>query len=80
LRRTCPPLRHGSFDVLHADEAVLAVRRMHEGKAVLAVLNMSDQTCPWPEGLPPHAAVLVAENGAAPGAPAYAALIVEEPA
>jgi alpha-glucosidase len=42
---------------------------------------------PWPEGLPPHAAVphtavLVAENGAAPGAPlpAYAALIVEEPA
>jgi alpha-glucosidase len=79
LRRETPALRHGSFDVLHADAALLVARRRHEGSAVLVVINMSNQAVAWPVEIAAEGTVLVAENDASLGyLPPFAALIVQE--
>lgn len=42
LRKRHPALRVGALDVLLADRDVLMLKRSHEGDAVLAVFNLSD--------------------------------------
>ncbi len=39
LRRVHPAMRVGSFDTLHADDALLVLRRQHAGDSVLAAFN-----------------------------------------
>ena len=79
LRRENPALRHGSFDVLHADAALLVARRRFGGQSLLVLVNMSNQPVAWPQDVPQEGTALVAENDASLGTlPGFAALIVEE--
>jgi len=79
LRRENPALRHGSFDVLHADAALLVARRRFGGQSLLVLVNMSNQPVAWPQDVPQDGIALVAENDASLGTlPGFAALIVEE--
>ena len=79
LRRENPALRHGSFDVLHADAALLVARRRFGGQSLLVLVNMSNQPVAWPQDVPQEGTALVAENDASLGTlPNFAALIVEE--
>jgi alpha-glucosidase len=79
LRRENPALRHGSFEVLHADAALLVARRRFGGQSLLVLVNMSNQPVAWPQDVPQEGTALVAENDASLGTlPGFAALIVEE--
>jgi alpha-glucosidase len=79
LRRENPALRHGSFEVLHADAALLVARRRFGGQSLLVLVNMSNQPVAWPQDVPQEGTALVAENDASLGTlPNFAALIVEE--
>lgn len=79
LRRDHPALRLGTFELLHADDRVLAFRRRHEGRSVLCLFNMSDQSAPWPVNAP-GGAVLECANKTSPGSelPPFGAIMVEE--
>ncbi len=54
LRRAHPALRLGAFETLHADDALLVIRREHRGSAVLAAFNLGAEAAghalpePWP--------------------------------
>ncbi|MBX9643101.1 MAG: DUF3459 domain-containing protein, partial [Novosphingobium sp.] len=80
LRRAHPALREGSFEVLHAGEALLAVRRVAQGQTVLCLFNLSGQACAWPEGIGAGGQALAAVNAAQPGQqlPPFGALLLEE--
>lgn len=67
LRRANPALRYGDFAVLHADENVLAIRRVAGNQAIAAVLNLSAAPIVWPEALKLNGAIVAAVNGASIG-------------
>lgn len=81
LRRSCPALRWGSYEVLRADDAVLAVRRRHGGQSLVCLFNFTPTAL---AGLPvdlPGGTVLAAVNGADGQLfPPYGALVIEEKA
>ena len=78
LRSDSPALRQGECVVLHADDAVLVLRRRHMGQVIDCVFNLSERLCPWPAATV-AGRVLAAVNGARVGAelPAYAAVMIE---
>jgi alpha-glucosidase len=81
LRREHPALRRGGADVLHADHAVLALRRTADGRAVLALFNFSAEVADWPLASNLTGTVLAAVNGAEIGMlPPFGALLIEEKA
>ncbi len=81
LRRANPALRHGRAEVLYADHAVLALRRVAEGRAVLALFNLSENAADWPLPQGQNGTVLAAVGGAEPGKlPPFGALLIEEKA
>ncbi|WP_159978300.1 MULTISPECIES: alpha-amylase family glycosyl hydrolase [unclassified Novosphingobium] len=67
LRSDSAPLRRGSCDVLVADETRLVLRRIAEGKSVLAAFNMGADAAAWPTEIAASGRVLAAVNGADPG-------------
>jgi len=48
LRRAEPALNCGTYSRLHADGAVLAYRRAHEGRSLAVALNFTDEPQPLP--------------------------------
>jgi len=77
LRRAHPALRTGTFDLLVADEAVLAFRRREGDDDLTCVFNLSAQGIAMPTGLAVGGEVVIAVNGAsAQHLPAYAAIII----
>lgn len=79
LRRDTPALRLGTFEVLRADDSVLAVRRRHDGTCVLGVFNLSPGPAAWPAEVDIHGSVLFAVNGADRGElPGYGAILLTE--
>jgi alpha-glucosidase len=79
LRKDNPALKHGSLDVLVADEQRLLFRRRANGQSLLCLFNLSAQAAEWPAEVAATNHVLAAVNGAAPGTlPAYGALMIEE--
>lgn len=79
LRRAYPALRVGSFDVLHADESVLVVRRATAAQFVTGVFNLSPVAALWPGLAGLEGAELMAVNGAAPGVlPPFGGLLIEQ--
>lgn len=48
LRRAEPALSRGSYTGLHADDAVLAYARDHEGRRLIVALNLGDRPQPLP--------------------------------
>ncbi|MBS0254037.1 MAG: DUF3459 domain-containing protein [Proteobacteria bacterium] len=75
LRRAHPALRHGTLEVVHADAAVVALRRRAQGETVEAVLNLASYPVPLPVGLG-RGRVLARTGGAdATTLPPYAALL-----
>ena len=67
LRRTSAPLSRGSCDVLVADETRLVLRRIAEGKSVLAAFNMGADAAAWPAEIAKSGRILAAVNAAEPG-------------
>lgn len=81
LRRQHPALRLGSFTVVHADDNLLIVRRLHERQSLVALFNLSALAVAWPDKLALEGDVLVSVNGAKPGdLPAFGALLIAESA
>lgn len=79
LRKECPALRLGGFEVLLADEARLVVRREAEGEVVHVAINMSASIADWPAPMPKTGTVMIAINKAEFGQlPPFAAMIVRE--
>ncbi|NML94825.1 alpha-amylase family glycosyl hydrolase [Novosphingobium olei] len=79
LRRANPALRWGDFTVVHADDAVLAVRRKYGEQSLVGVFNMGAQPRAVPAGLTGGGNELASVNGATlEQLPAFAALLVEE--
>lgn len=80
LRHANPALRHGSSQIVHRDDALVAFAREAEGQRLTCLFNLSDKACPWPGAVPLGRRVLSMLNGAEPGLPLppYGALIIEE--
>ncbi len=79
LRRAHPALRWGSYDVLRADEAVLAVRRTFQGQSLLCLFNFTAGTMAAAALPPGPGRMLAAVNGAGPeGLPPFGAMLIEE--
>ena len=79
LRKANPALRHGSLDIMLADEQRLLFRRRANGQSLLCLFNLSSTPAPWPEEIAATNRIVTAVNGATPGAlPAYGALMIEE--
>ncbi|MEO0032674.1 MAG: hypothetical protein RIS94_2432 [Pseudomonadota bacterium] len=79
LRRQIPALRLGDFTVTHANDALLAIRRVHGGNVIAGVFNLSAAPVSVPAGLVRTGKELVSVNGATIGQlPPFAALLVEE--
>jgi alpha-glucosidase len=79
LRHAHPALREGAFELLHADDAVLAFRRATDRQSLVCVFNLSAKAADWPAGLSAGGAPIAAANGGEPGLlPAYAAMLFEE--
>ncbi|MCW1383466.1 alpha-amylase family glycosyl hydrolase [Novosphingobium sp. KCTC 2891] len=78
LRKDSSALRLGSFTVLHAGETVLALRREHEGRQVIGVINMGASAAKWPAGIPETGKEMVSVNDAAIGSlPPFGAVLFE---
>ncbi len=79
LRRACPALRWGSYDVLRADDAVLAVRRTFQGQSLLCLFNFTAETIAA-AALPAESGrMMIVVNGAGPqGLPPFGAMLIEE--
>lgn len=80
VRRAHPALREGSFEVLHAGEALLVVRRSAHDQVVLCLFNLGAEACAWPPEIGASGQVLAAVNGAVPGQqlPPFGATLFEE--
>lgn len=79
LRRANPALRCGDVEVLHADDAVLALRRCADGQAVLALFNLSPAEADWPLPAGIGGTKLASVGGAEIGKlPPFGALLIEE--
>ena len=81
LRRDHAALRAGSFDVLHANECSLAVRRRSGSQSVIGLFNFTGDAIAWPAIGDVSGRILAAVNGADIGTlPPYGALLIEEKA
>ncbi|MES2174332.1 MAG: alpha-amylase family glycosyl hydrolase [Pseudomonadota bacterium] len=79
LRKANPALRHGSLEILIADDQRLLFRRTAYGQSLLCLFNLSAELAAWPEAIAPTNKLLSAVNGATPGTlPPFGALIIEE--
>ncbi|MBN8484641.1 MAG: DUF3459 domain-containing protein [Sphingomonadales bacterium] len=79
LRRGQPALRWGSYDVLLADDAVLAVRRTFQGQSLLCLFNFTPDTVAAAALPAPAGRMLASVNGAGPeGLPPFGAMLIEE--
>jgi alpha-glucosidase len=79
LRKANPALRHGSLEILVADEQRLLFRRQADGRSLLCLFNLSGEPAAWPEEIGPTNKLLAAVNGATPGIlPPFGALMIEE--
>ncbi|MBC7490913.1 MAG: DUF3459 domain-containing protein, partial [Novosphingobium sp.] len=78
LRRVHPALRHGAFDLLHADGAVLAFARSTAKQGLVCVFNLAPEAVSWPAGLAKAGRTIASANCGEPGRlPAYAAVVFE---
>ena len=79
LRRENDALRLGSFQVLHADECLLAIRRVSGEQSIAGLFNLSSVPVVWPQGLVRDGKELASVNGATVGQlPPFGALLIEE--
>ncbi|MDE2410480.1 MAG: DUF3459 domain-containing protein [Sphingomonadales bacterium] len=80
LRRSHAALREGGVEVLHADAAVLILRRSGQHQAAMCLFNLSDKAQPWPTEIVARGTTLAAVNGADANhtLPPFGALIIEE--
>jgi alpha-glucosidase len=79
LRKAHPALRHGSLDILLADDQRLLFRRTAGDQSILCLFNLSSEVAEWPGDIAPTTAILAAVNGAASGMlPPYGAVLIEE--
>ena len=79
LRRENDALRLGSFEVLHADECLLAIRRVSGEQSIAGLFNLSSVPVVWPQGLVRDGKELASVNGATVGQlPPFGALLIEE--
>ncbi|WP_240946591.1 alpha-amylase family glycosyl hydrolase [Novosphingobium sp. ERW19] len=79
LRRENDAMRLGSFEVLHADECLLAIRRVSGGQSIVGLFNLSSVPVVWPQGLVRDGKELASVNGATVGQlPPFGALLIEE--
>ena len=80
LRNRHPALRGGALEVVHADEAVLVLRRSAGAESISAVFNLSGESQPWPKEVPAAGRAIAAINAAAPGErlPSFGVLFLEE--
>lgn len=79
LRRDNEALRLGSFEVLHADECLLAIRRVSGEQSIAGLFNLSSVPVVWPQGLVRDGKELASVNGASVGQlPPFGALLIEE--
>lgn len=78
LRRSCPALRLGSFDVAHVDERLLVVQRVFGSQTITGLFNLSAQASDWPETVATGGIPIVAVNGAIPGLlPPFGGLLID---
>lgn len=81
LRRGHQALRAGSFEVLHADDFSLAVRRRINNLSVVCLFNFTGDAIAWPDIGAVNGHVLTAVNGAKIGTlPPFGAVLIEEKA
>ena len=79
LRRNNPALRVGRFEVLHADECLLAIRRTSGKQSIAGLFNLSSHPAVWPEGLVREGSEIASVNGAGKGQlPPFGAVLIEE--
>ena len=79
LRKAHPALRHGSLDILLADDQRLLFRRTAGDQSILCLFNLSNEVAEWPGDIAPTNAILAAVNGATPGTlPPYGAVLIQE--
>lgn len=79
LRKANAPLRHGSMEVLLADESRLLFRRTEGAERIMCLFNLSDSPVAWPEERAAEGTVLFATNGATIGTlPAYGVIFIRE--
>ncbi|MFN3469616.1 MAG: alpha-amylase family glycosyl hydrolase [Novosphingobium sp.] len=79
LRRANPALRIGSFDVLHADECLLVIRRISGKQSIAGLFNLASVPVAWPQDPALDGQELASVNGAAIGRlPPFGALLIEE--
>ena len=78
LRRSHPALRLGDFELLHADDAVLAFGRKTPDQSLVCVFNLSPHAAVWPAGLArPSRAIASANDSEIGHLPAYGALLFD---
>ncbi|MEP7222192.1 MAG: alpha-glucosidase family protein [Novosphingobium sp.] len=77
LRRAHPALRTGSFELLHADDAVLAFRRSEEDDVLTCVFNLSPDEVVLPAGRLDGGIVISVNDGTVVRLPGYGAVIVK---
>ena len=78
LRRSHSALRLGTFELLHADAAVLAFGRSAPDQLLVCVFNLSPQAAAWPAGVPRTGRVIASANGGEVGRiPAYGAVLFD---
>lgn len=79
LRRDNPALRLGTFEVLHADECLLAIRRVSGEQSIAGLFNLSSVPVVWPQELVRDGKQIASVNGANVGQlPPFGALLIEE--
>ncbi|MBF9149938.1 alpha-amylase family glycosyl hydrolase [Novosphingobium jiangmenense] len=79
LRRENDALRLGTFEVLHADECLLAIRRLSGEQSIAGLFNLSSVPVVWPQGLVREGKEIASVNGATAGQlPPFGALLIEE--
>ncbi|MEP6868237.1 MAG: alpha-glucosidase family protein [Novosphingobium sp.] len=77
LRRAHPALRTGSFELLHADDAVLAFRRSEGDDVLTCVFNLSPDEVVLPVGRLDGEIVISVNDGTVVCLPGYGAVIVK---
>ncbi|OZA68282.1 MAG: alpha-glucosidase, partial [Sphingomonadales bacterium 39-62-4] len=79
MRRDHPALRLGTFEVLHADECLLVIRRIYGQQSIAGVFNLSSSSVALLQGLLRDGNQLASVNGAnGEQLPPFGALLIEE--
>ncbi len=76
-RTAHPALRHGSLQVVHSDDALIAFERAGEGERLVCVVNLGAAPRDWPAGLATDGVPILVANGANTTVlPAFAGLVL----